>query len=287
MIYCDRTEAREGSRLPQNVIDQAKVLPGLEAATGADLLITTLKIGITALPPVESCHAIIALDMDYHPLPVLAKLAGCTLSEAHAVIEMITAISTGLLVQRKTGQDLLGSIPVLPSILNRMLMWTTRPWLLFIGSLKEKGGRAVVDRKVSGFSYNAAQGALDSWQLCGGYVTFLPSDDLVAGWCSRWHDKLRSWSDEVVVREPEQTLLSRKYPWVNTLCTLPGVGEKNARAFARHYGTLSGCVEALTDRGYNRYEAKPDGATVGKKTVESIREWFGLGEEDTIAVIRR
>ena len=40
MIYLDPTEARDNTRMPQGIIDSAKLLEGLETMTGADFLIT-------------------------------------------------------------------------------------------------------------------------------------------------------------------------------------------------------------------------------------------------------
>jgi len=148
-LWYDPTEARQGSKLPSNVISAGISLPKLEAETGADFLISPLT---------------------GPPLGQLNK-PGREILRVHC--------QAGILVQRKSGMDFMSSIGKLMRIQWRMQQWG-RAWLLVTGNIGcGKNGLAYMDGRRSHVSYQQAMGALDYWQLRGGGVTVLRRDGLV------------------------------------------------------------------------------------------------------------
>lgn len=183
LILYDHTERKVNTRLPQTVIQAGRALNGLESTTGADLLISPLS-----LPVKDLCD-----DM---ALKLLKK-----------------HIDAGVLIQRKSGRDAVSSIPNYPAILQRMLEWTTRPWLITIGQYgSSKEGKVIVDGQETEWTWNAFQGALDWWQLRGGYVANLSRDGQLLGYLNQWLERLgdENWDStteyKVVYRVPKQVI---------------------------------------------------------------------------------
>ncbi len=248
MIFLDPTETRDNTRLPQSVIDAGQELPGLERLTGADFLISPLS---------EPSIKLIS-----EPILMPQKLA------------IVKHINAGLLVQRKSGRDLTGSITKLDSILHRMLEWTRRPWLLVIADLNcDRDGQCIVDDHESGFSWNAVDGALCYWQLRGGMLTILKRDSLVAGWVNGWLARLEKLQTEKYhqVNRVQQILLSPD--WKQTLETFPGIGPDTARSLAESQSTLANCISYLSDEQSIEYEKIPG---IGLKRIQQARNWMGL-----------
>ena len=218
-LFVDPSETRTSTRLPQGIVEAGKVLPGLEAITGADLLISPLNS-----PPLESLGPARPqqLALEYH-------------------------CKAGLLVQRKTGRDLSSSIPALSDILAKMRRWSEKPWLLFIGDLKcDRNGMAIIDGFDTGFTYNAVQGALESWQLRGGYISILSRDMLIASWIQRWLDKLQALqaSPEKLLppRPVQQPIVGEdvyRAQAMRTLMTIKDVGPEKAGLILDHCGLLA------------------------------------------------
>src|SRR5436190_9329914 len=102
ILFIENSEARKGTRLPQNVISAARVLNGLEETTGADILLSPLSM------PIHNLNAIGLLMLKRH-------------------------IEAGILIQRKSGRDAVNSIPNLPSIQERMRVHTKYPLLIIVG----------------------------------------------------------------------------------------------------------------------------------------------------------
>jgi len=143
MIYFDSTEAREDSKLAQSVINAGKGIQGLEAATGADILIS--PINDRELPA----------DVRKPPGRILIR----------------KFIKGGFLIQRKSGGDYLSSIPNLDSILHRMKQWDEAiPWLLVTGVFRDHHGKVRANEHSTDWNWASAQGAKDAWQLRGGML---------------------------------------------------------------------------------------------------------------------
>lgn len=287
-VYYDPTEARKRSRLPQAIIQQGRELTGLEAITGADLLLSLrsfpgdaltelLKNSRTVKPAVGQVTHLAWRGMQ----PVaIAKALEVKLPFVLQVLKFRDTCQLGLLVQRKTGRDLASSVPRLSEILLKMLDWTDRPWLLFIGQLLcNRRGIAIIDKQNTGFSHAALQGALEKWQLRGGYVTFLSRDGRIAAWVSRQLANLRQGKrddDKVIARKPRQRMInaSSGRGWMTTLMTLRHIDATMAKRVADHYGNLAACIEALTDLDIPLMKDRPKG--IGMTTVIDNRRWFGL-----------
>lgn len=92
MIFYDPTEGRDNTCLSQEIIKLGRPLEGLEAQTGADLLISPLD-------------DILPSNVNRPP--------GSLLLRKHC--------EAGMLVQRKSGRDMLNSIPRLAEILQRKI----------------------------------------------------------------------------------------------------------------------------------------------------------------------
>lgn len=283
-IYHDPTESRSGSRLPQSIIDQSHALPGLEHLTGGDLLIAidNPPDDVRDMVSDDWCHDINSLIWRGFGPTQIARDAEKPLPFVLKVLKFRQACQTGLLVQRKTGRDLSSSVPRLSEILFKMLAWTSRPWLLFIGDLKcGSNGNAIIDGYDTNFSHNAVQGALESWQLRGGYYTTLSRDTLVAPWCGRWLDKLsRLKDDKAIDRQIVQPMVgptddvARR---LTVLSSLKHVGKEKAKRLLDHYGTLAGALEAILDPMFPFREDKPKG--FGATTTVENRQLFGLTED--------
>lgn len=283
-IYADPTETRARTRLPDNVVEKATNLPGLEALTGADLLIAIDKVpgDVRDLAKDEWVGSVLTLAWRGWSPPKIARATERPLPFVLKALRFIKACRSGLLVQRKSGRDMSSSVPRLSEILVKMRQWTRMPWLLFVGNLHcNKAGNAVIDGIETNYSHNAVQGALESWQVRGGGVTFLSRDALVLPWCARWMDKLRSMSKEkVTYREPVQAVAGVDDGEGRQIAILAGlrhIGNEKARVLLDYYGSLAGALEAVLDPGFVQNEHRPKG--FGEATVVENRRLFGLTEE--------
>ena len=284
-IYADPTELRVNTRLPEAVVCQCVPLPGLEAVTGGDLLITTQRVA--APDGVAFLQGMTLKGLELSPGEAAAKY-GWPLPAALAAQSFATACRQGLIVQRKTGRDLASSIPNLTPILCKMLEWTARPWLLFVGTLRRnKTGSAIIDKSDTHFTYNAVQGALEAWQIRGGYVTLLNCDSLVAGWITRWLDKLRITNTQVVLAPPRgahQVVIGpasdgSDKPWRATLMSFPGMGAELSNRVAENNPTLAGCLEWITCPDWLEGQSLTRPAGIGIPSIRKWRRWLGLPED--------
>lgn len=244
-MFIDPTEAREGTRLPAQIVERASALPDLEARTGADILITPLSM------PVGTDH----------------------LLRRHC--------QAGVLVQRKSGGDLVSSLTDgrLYRSLAKMLDWTDKPWLAFAGTIEARGQMGIVDGRPS-LSYAALIGALDWWQLRGGYLTILSDDQALVGWVGHWLDRLRVLSEQPekeIAREAQQKLALEGPTAI--LTALPGIGRERANALldAAQNNPIRALVKLVA--GVDKVPG------IGKQTRSAVREWIGLGESDQVLVV--
>lgn len=283
-IYADPTETRARTRLPANVVKQAKKLPGLEALTGADLLIAIDKVpdDVRDLAKDEWIGTVLTLAWRGWTPPRIAKAAERPLPFVLKTLRFIKACRTGLLVQRKSGRDLSSSVPRLGEILVKMQRWSKMPWLLFVGSLHcNRRGNAVIDGKSTNYSHNAVQGALESWQIRGGGWTALSRDALVLPWCVRWMDKLRRLGKEkIAYKPPLQTVTGVEDDEGRQIAILAGlkhIGNEKAKVLLDYYGSLAGALEAVLDPGFVMSRHRPKG--FGEVIVVENRRLFGLTDD--------
>lgn len=249
MLFIDASERRSGTRLPQSIIEQAISLDGLEAATGADMLISPLKLPLKDVNP--------------------------KLLQKH--------IDAGLLVQRKTGRDLSSSIPKLNDILFRMRQWTSRPYLLFVGVIsRTRDGNAMIDNQDTGFSWNAVDGAIQFWQLRGGMYANVPNDSYISDWVNGWLNRLRELNQsdykELQYRMPQQVLV--KPDWTSFLINARvGIGEEKASVLKEWFPDLGDALCFLSD--YDSLELQSLKG-FGESHVRKTKQLLGLDDNEIL-----
>lgn len=270
MIFYDPTESRERTRLPQSVILSGVPLEGLEAVTGADLLLSPLST-----PNLEQVNEGNALQM--------AKLG--------------KHLKGGLLIQRKSGLDLVTSIPRLAEIILRMLRYSMNPpWLLFVGRLDATPYRyALVDDQMvsihgsegEAVSYKAVNRALTKWRLRGGGISIVVRDTLVAEWVNDMLELLQEIQAEPtkpIIRNDAMQVLTAP-TWRDTLTTLPLIGEGKARLVGDHYGSLAKSLLGLTDLATLKRPDRPKG--IGQRIIQENRLYLGLNDGENLAIVNR
>lgn len=264
MIYYDPSEGRSNSRLFERISQIGAPLIGLEHATGADLLVSCAdgKLSDATRPP------------------------GSLLLKKH--------LASGMLVQRKSGSDLVNSIKHLHNILVRMRASECRLcWLLCCGIYEKNyaDNSVIVDGKNTGWKWNSFQGALDSWQALGGQLHLEPTDKDGIDWLVQWDKKLPEYvkaMQQALLPKPEVPSVGAIDPQPQrvTLMTLPGCGDvlslRIMQHIAEHYPGAP-LAEALV------WMAQPDEfgvEGVGKATKSQWRRWLGLNDNECLAIIR-
>lgn len=246
MLLADPSELRFGSRLPDALRQAAKPCPGLEERTGADLL----------LSPLSMPHG------------------NERLLRRHA--------EAGILVQRKTGGDLSASITDgrLSRSLAKMLEWTSRPWLAFVGHLDNRGGLGFIDGRET-LAYASMQGALDWWQVRGGYLSLLSDDAALVDWIGRWPAKLKAIEEhpeKVLYRKPDQSLVIDNK--LGLLLALPGLGPERARAlYEAARGSLARALVILTS------DSGAEVRGIGEGTKHAARKWLSIGGWEQLTLV--
>ena len=126
-IYYDPTESSMTSLLPASVIKSGAKITGFEEMTGADYLLSIYDKSLPSrLKSIVPHKRLLKLHCGHH----------------------------GILIQRKSGNDLLSSIPRLEEIFNRMYKWTVNPVLLITGIFTQtKKGMVKVNNRVSDWNY--------------------------------------------------------------------------------------------------------------------------------------
>lgn len=259
MVILDPTETDTDTRLP--VIANAIVWPGLEALTGADILLS-------------------ALD---------APASTETLVRKH--------IAAGaLLVQRKSGNDLVHSLgDRLNSSLARMHEAAPRRAaqhvLLFTGTLTcGADGAALIDGQDAMGKYWPVCAALARWGDRGGVVEQLPSDAMIPAWVEMRLKHLKEYStpegvtklvyppndlpmDPPAPDDPLQLPIAVRDGRV-VLAQLRGIGPKLAERIWEYCGhNLGWALTLLTDTGSPELHKIPG---IGLQTIQNIRQQFGL-----------
>jgi len=244
-IFADITEERHLVRYE----DKMTFVVGIEALTGADLIISPLSIPTT----------------------------NDALILRHARV--------GLCVQRKDIGDFVASITNednrLWTQLARLRKVTDLPWLLVIGDLKcNKDGFAVIDGRESGWTYSKIIAAMDWWQIRGGYMSWIGRDGLFLPWCQMWLSRLEQkekdsnngWGQKIIYRPIPQTLYEID-PIVRTLMTMPGIGEDRAVAVYEFAASKTDGKPTLMDVMLVLQDEKVEG--VGKKTRDKVMDYIG------------
>lgn len=252
MIFVDSSEIRSTSKMPY--IDDAVEVIGLEELTGADFMVSSLK------------------------MPATTK----TLIYKH--------IEAGAyLVQRKHGHDLISSIGErLNNSLAKMRSTGAKQSqcvLLFIGVLSaNEYGEAVINRRKSNRKFWTVMGAINKWNDRGGVVDRLSKVSYIEPWCYMKERHLEEyaknpvkevWKSHLPIHEKEEMFQTLQIvnDFRNTLVTLPGIGPKTANILWEEFeGNGAEIISWLTST--SKEKKKIYG--VGDKTVENIREWMKL-----------
>lgn len=259
MIFIDPTEADADTRLPP--IPNAVICNGLEAMTGADLMLSALE----------------------------APASTETLIRKHVA-------AGALLVQRKSGGDLVHSIgDRLTTSLARMHVVTPRASqrvLLFTGTLTcDPNGEAVIDGHSGGYGkFWPVVAALARWGDRGGVVVQLPTDAFIPQWVEMRLKHLREYADPKettrlvyppadfpmdapAADDPLQLPILVRDGRV-ILAQLSGIGPKRAQQIWDYCDkNLGWALTLLTDEGSPELHKIPG---IGVTTIRNIRTQMGL-----------
>lgn len=251
-IYYDPTEARPGTRVPKDFFIISSALGNLEHYTGADFLITPHKLSmpiIKDIPPMQKALERNCLD--------------------------------GLLVQRKSGSDLLQSIPRLAHIQARMAIWSGNPILLVTGVWFSQGKIKVFGRKPPNWSASQVRGALLAWRLRGGSVIEVSTDKDISPVMSQLERKVQEY-----YTDPQKTIVNKTYTqaltlkaenWINSFRAWPkGITRKQLIALATHLAkqldTEPSLINALALAISPKVLSVP---SWGKKSHQKVIDWAG------------
>ena len=280
MIGYDPTEAREQSPIKDALKDHAVAVKGLEAATSADLFISKDDLDPDCLAHPKAGEVGRALISNMAVPDVVASV-GVPVPFVLRVKKFVEAAQSRelILVQRKSGGDLIGSIPDLSRKLLIMQDWTDRAWLLITGKFESSpSGKVIVNGRSTEFDYNAMLGAVDAWQERGGYVAWIEKDSLVLNWLrlAEKREQKRDGEKAILFRKPVQHLIGPddKDAWVATLMSFPGVGPELATRIADYSGSLGSALWFMSSEDSWRWDGRPEGW--GPLLAKKARERFGL-----------
>ena len=255
-FYYDPTEFRQGSLLPQSLINLGEPLPDLEKHTKADLFITLNQS---------------------KPLPI-PSLKETWLREA---------CQSGMLIQRKHGMDYLNSIPHLTEVITTMFQWSKMSWLSIVGDIRfNQDGftemRSSNDWRTTGWTKVSVKGSLQSWQLSGGMYDLFSTDDEFTEWITGYVDgKLYELLNEekIIIRGSNRNVTFVDDHILNTLQLTPkGIG----------YSKIKNIVDCLRDKlGIPEKEYPSPFLVLHVATNEEMQKYIGLngwGKASTQAV---
>lgn len=247
-LIIDASEARVGSRLPEKIAQQAEVSSFLEEMTGADILVS--------------------------PLSAPAKTK--TLLAAHC--------NAGILIQRKTGQDLIRSVfdGRLIDSLARMQEWSGLPTLAFVGVIERGQNNTLMldGEPQSAMTYSATNKALEMYQLRGGHVMCLSDDEAFVEWVCGLPNILSELKSKPVKLIRHQALSDS--PLLNALANLwTGDGRLGVARANKVIEHLTARLRDTEQINYlNALSVLTDLTTPlqgsSKKTRQGIRQWMGL-----------
>lgn len=212
MIYYDHTEGARGSALPSTILEKGEKIIGLEAHTGADILITPNEL----------------------PENVFAGLGLFLLNKA---------VNNGVLIQRKTGSDMTNSISKLTEIAGRMQ--AAKPILFYLAVIgkytSSADGKVIVNGRKTGWEVASYVMKLDAWQAGhGGLLMQFDDDASFAEWILQKDKQAAKLSianekEPIEVRKGSSIVVSSD-PRIAVLTGFPGIGDKMAKAILEHVG---------------------------------------------------
>lgn len=262
MIFVDASEGRDRSNTP--LIQDAQYVTGLEAATGADVLISPLSL----------------------PYEALAE-----------------HLKGGILVQLKIGHDLISSmqdnrLPFCLAKFQTVAANSWQRWLIYTGNFKQSAaGETLLENKPTGLSWASFDGQLAAWGEGGGVYHNVPQVIHLNAFLQRRLTRLIELSSagpkEVypILHFPAEqgTGILRQLKPVKDfrvmLTALPGVGVGGAQKLWDFFDKNPVLIITwLTDPNALKLKPKPEG--FGPKTMAGIREYFKLNPPDKLGLIR-
>lgn len=207
---------------------------------------------------------------------------------------MVTALEYGdamvstnnddlILIERKAPNDLLGSIKD-----NRLFsqvagMRQQTPWVYVVitGVLTTTvSGKVVADERVSGWNWDAVQGALLTVQDLGGRIVFCQSDKDYE--CTVVRLSNRERKQEYII---EPTTAPRVMsPGEIILTALPGIGLERAQILLREFDNRT--ADALAWLTWHRWHEDHPIAGIGQGIKRGVRTALGIEDWHVIDIIR-
>ena len=195
-------------------------------------------------------------------------------------IQATTDDGATLAIERKTADDLLNSLKD-----GRLLEQVARlaaltPWcyLAICGTLQRgPDGKLVTDRGVTGWQYEAVQGALLSMQELGVYVIQTTDDRFEATVLG-----LANRNRTNVLRQKPAKTLGLLTPGETLLASLPGIGLERVGALLAYAGSPAAALSYLTEPTLRNKEHVPG---IGPSTKEKVRAALGIRPEQELCVI--
>lgn len=300
-LYYDVSESRKGSRLPQDVIEYGKSYPGLEEVTGADFVI---------IPEYSITDRVKHSDK---PLPVTAKefdlsVPDCAKMRASSDADIIVeyAVSGALLVQRKSGMDLMNSLGErMNDALSRMWVLGTysagQRILLYTGNYsRASNGQLMLNGNKVNYDYFSFTCALDSFHDRGGVTVNLADDSLMLQWIKYRERKLKEYQHndthwifsnvcypEDLPRPDDPLQLPRKVSDARLfVASIPGLGVDKVNALWYYVMDIVGQPPNLYQllQYATSYETAKYVSGWGKKSIENTRAYLGLPENWYLAM---
>jgi len=271
-LYFDPTESRQGTLLPQSLINLGASFPSLEEHTKSDLLITLNQSNPPLIP---------SLRLDW----------------------LKNSCAQGILIQRKTGLDFLNSIPHLTSIITTMFYWSKVSWLSIIGDIQFTDNEMTAMKidnqwRETNWGKSSVKGALRSWQLSGGLYEIFSTDGEFTKWIK---DYLDGGLDELlnetkVIREHTRQVSFAGEHILNSLSLVPsGIGWNKIKLILDQLKIMFGLKEdeypdvlmvlhIATNKDIQK-QIKLKGW--GDKSTDAMREHWGLEDGDEINALDR
>jgi len=301
MIYYDASEAREGTKLPQDVIAYGKPYPDLEAITGGDFVIVPELSLADKVRLKEKTKRELSEESG---VSVKDLLALGRVSTEDILIEYLFAGS--VIVQRKSGFDLISSIQErLDESLARMIVvapFGCQRILLYTGVFDEKDGKLIVNGKQTAHSYWSFQMALTAWGNKGGRSICLPRDGMILTWCQYMEKKLLEYKQKNIKWVIPTTYFPPDMPEIDgmlqvpvavrdgrkTLATFPNWGADKVNLLWTHLQQKFNIKEVSTFfllMYATNYVTAEEVKGIGKKAIDSAREWMGINDKDYLIYI--
>lgn len=265
MIYYDATEARKRTRVKPSTLAIAQSCEGLEHHTGSDWLIDPLD----SIPLPDKL-----LDIPPH---MIALREHC---------------QVGVLIQRKSGRDLLSSIAELSAIQARMSIWSLQVWLTPVGVTQSgETGVAIFGRKVKGWKWASVQGAFVAWRFRGGSVTpEVKTDADLTKFFQRIEFKVKEYYHDdtktVAKKSHNQHVKLVERNWLNTLSAWPtGIGSGDLLKLAKHIDGYDFEPSLINVARFVLSGQAEEVKGWGTKMVNSCREWWGVDHDQPLDVI--